>query len=120
MPFTISSADHPRFDVDAYMSSKRNATTPSPSSSEMSRVGDIEDECLITFRFREGTEPTHEESWHTRLLLQNAIIAWGNCIKYEEEGEGRWGRIVPRPESQVLRLSIEVRVVRRGGAVVDG
>ena len=50
--------------------------------SNISTSTNIEDTCSITFRFRDGTAPDHEESWHTRLLLQNALIAWGNCIAY--------------------------------------
>lgn len=106
VPITISSTSSNGFNNS---STHRFSLVP---PSNISTSTNDEDTCTITFRFRGGTEPDHEESWHTRLLLQNALIAWGNCIAYGPPGPPTYGVIVPKPNSEVLRLEIEVRAVK--------
>ena len=68
--------------------------------------------CSVTFRFASGTAWAHEESWHTRLLVQNAVIAWCNCIAYGPPGPSRYGVIRPKPHSEISKLEIEVQVLK--------
>ena len=68
--------------------------------------------CNVTFRFASGAALDHEESWHTRLLVQNALIAWGNCIAYGPPGPSRYGVIRPKPHSEISKLVMEVQVLK--------
>ncbi|KAL8816995.1 MAG: hypothetical protein Q9191_008230, partial [Dirinaria sp. TL-2023a] len=106
VPITISSTSS-----DGFGNSSNHRFSLIPPSN-ISTSTDDGDTCSITFRFRGGTAPDHEESWHTRLLLQNAIIAWGNCVAYGPPGPPTYGVIIPKPKSEVLRLEIEVRTAK--------
>lgn len=106
VPFTISSTSANGF---GNSSIHRFSLVP-PRNISTFAIG--EDTCSITFRFRNGSAPNHEESWHTRLLLQNALIAWGNCVAYGPPGPPTYGVIIPKPKSDVLRLEIEVRTAK--------
>ena len=89
------------------------SSSPITNNTLNSTNADDRSSCFITFQFAEGTSSSHEESWHTRLLMQPAITAWGNCMKYPPSWAAAYYAVIrPRPRSEVLKLEIRIETYR--------